>query len=375
MKDMSLKYLCLLAASIAFTLAPLHSASLACSIFTLTEGEESVYGANLDWRSEFPGQVVVNPRGTEKSVLPWEGWWPQPSDAGLVSWTSRYGSVTFTCYGRDFIEGGMNEAGLVVDEANWTATYAEPDERPGVSCQQWMQYQLDNYATVEEVLAHLDGLRPDGEGWHYLISDRTGASAVIEHSYGEAKVYSGEPLEVPALTNAGYEQLLSHIPMHVAFGGEIDIARGQDSYARFVKMAVLMRDYDAKRDGGLAGYGMAILDSVSVEETIRSIVYDSTRGRVMWKTARNGALRWLDMDSLDFEDWTRARVIDVEEGGPGDVSGFLGAYTEKSNLALVKGVLARDATNPAIIDKLKSRGLTFDDAIGIIAAHPTNTKQ
>lgn len=50
-------------------------------------------------------------------------------------------------------------------------------DRPGISCTQWMQYQLDNHATVEDVIEHLDDLRPDGEGWHYLIADSTGSDS------------------------------------------------------------------------------------------------------------------------------------------------------------------------------------------------------
>ncbi|UCD77383.1 MAG: hypothetical protein JSW26_18430, partial [Desulfobacterales bacterium] len=120
----------------------------ACTIFSLSRGAEAVYGQNLDWYDPLPGLVVVNPRGIRKTILDWDGSWPAAGERGPVAWVSRYGSVTFTCYGRDFIEGGMNEAGLMVDETNLTAVYPPEDDRPGVSCTQWMQYQLDNYATV-----------------------------------------------------------------------------------------------------------------------------------------------------------------------------------------------------------------------------------
>ncbi|MEJ2722456.1 MAG: linear amide C-N hydrolase, partial [bacterium] len=126
----------------------------ACSVFSLSSGGETVLGQNLDYEY-FPAWVVVNTPGVTKSILPWKGHWPYPGKRETVSWVSRYGSVTFTCYGRDFIEGGMNEAGLMVDQANLAADYPPDDGRPGVSCPQWMQYQLDNFATVDDVLAHV----------------------------------------------------------------------------------------------------------------------------------------------------------------------------------------------------------------------------
>ena len=45
----------------------------------------------------------------------------------------------------------MNEKGLVV-ELMWLdgTTYPQPDERPSVGVLQWIQYQLDNYSTIEK---------------------------------------------------------------------------------------------------------------------------------------------------------------------------------------------------------------------------------
>jgi choloylglycine hydrolase len=343
----------------------------ACSVFSLSSQGLTVLGQNLDFEY-FPALVVVNKRGIEKTILPWAGHWPDLTKRDTVLWVSRYGSVTFTCYGRDFIEGGMNEAGLMVDEANLTAGYPPDDGRPGVSCPQWMQYQLDNYATVDEVILHLDDLRPDGEGWHYLIADRSGACAVIEYHGGEAVVYSGGTVEVCAATNTTHKQALSHIPMDRAFGGDIDIAAGNDSYARFVRMAAMIRDYDPQRDGNIIGYAFRVLEGVQVDDTIRSVVYDAGYRRVLWMTPGNPQMRWLNLNALDFSEGTSVKVVDVEVGGGGDVSELLVDYTVEANRALVEAVLGSDAGNPDIIKKLKSRGLTFEEALDLIAGHPTS---
>ena len=329
--------------------------SAACSLFALSSGDDVVFGQNLDWDSPFPGNVVVNKRGAAKSILPWKGSWPAPYEGAAVTWVSRYGSVTFTCYGRDFIEGGMNEAGLVIDQASLTAVYPPDDGRPGVSCAQWMQYQLDNFTTVEEVIENIDVLRPDGEGWHYLVADVTGACAVIEYPDGAPVVYTGEDIKVCAATNTTHQQALSHIPMDKAFGGQIDIASGGDSYGRFVRMAALMRDYDPAVDGPAADYAFHILDEVSSDATLRSVVYDAGRRHVLYKTPGNSRIRWLDFASLDFSPSTPAKVLDVESGAGGDVSGLLEDYTVKGNRAIA----------------IATMGPGPQEAIDRVAGHPT----
>jgi choloylglycine hydrolase len=342
----------------------------ACSIFSISRDGEVVYGQNLDWRKPFPGYVIVNPRGLIKNVVPWKGsWptWPNYRDGDGQFWAPRYGSVTFTCYGRDFIEGGMNEAGLIVDEASLWAVYPPEDERPGISCPQWMQYQLDNYATIEEVIASLDDLRPDGEGWHYLIADSTGACAVIEYLDGKPSVYRGETAPVCALTNTTYEQALSHIPMDMAFGGEIDIASGSDSYGRFVKMAGLLRDYDPQKDGPADEYAFHILDAVSCDQTLRSVVYDARRKRVLWKTPGNPQVRWLDLEDLAFT--TPARYVDIEAGS-GNVNSLLADLSVVANRALVNEVLGRALKDSTVLEQLRVRGFPAEVVLYLIAEHP-----
>jgi len=334
----------------------LATPALACSIFSLAEGGAVVCGRNLDLDGPLPGHVIVNPRGITKAILPWKGSWPVDYEGEPETWVSGYGSITFTCYGRDFIESGMNEAGLVIMETSLWAVYPPEDDRPGVSCGQWMQYQLDNYATVEEVLLHLGDLRPDGEGWHYLVADSTGVSAVIEYTNGEPFVIAGDSLEVPALTNTMYRQAYPHIAMDSAFGGDTDIASGSDSYARFVRMAALMRDY-APRDGGPpVPYAFHILGEISCGQTLRSVVFDATGKSVFWKTSSNQEIRWLEMVSLDLSAGAGVLTIDVNEGAPGDASKSLTSYSVEANRAVV----------------IRTKGPGARDALGLIAEYPTS---
>src|SRR5689334_21028972 len=74
-----------------------------CTTFCMTVDGRVVFGANYDWDVR-NGRVMVNKRLVSRESLT-----QRPAH-----WTSRYASITFNQYGRDFPTGGMNEAGLVV---------------------------------------------------------------------------------------------------------------------------------------------------------------------------------------------------------------------------------------------------------------------
>ena len=114
--------------------------SQACTTFCLDQGEQLVVGKNFDHQSG-EGLVIVNKRGVSKTAM------ANREETGVsqpVSWTSQYGSITFTHLAREFPFGGINEAGLVVEIMLLTDTkYPSPDSRPYIDSLQWVQYQLD----------------------------------------------------------------------------------------------------------------------------------------------------------------------------------------------------------------------------------------
>jgi penicillin V acylase-like amidase (Ntn superfamily) len=148
--------------------------------------------------------VIVNPRGIATTALAWRRDRPVIWPGDLPAWESAYASIAFTCYGRDFIEAGMNEAGLVIEQASLGSARRSVDERPGVSCAQWMQYCLDTCSSVSDIRERMDRVRPEGEGWHYLVADAAGRVAVIEHLKGRPTVYAGNDLPYPIITNTAW---------------------------------------------------------------------------------------------------------------------------------------------------------------------------
>jgi hypothetical protein len=102
---------------------------------------------------------------------------------------------------------GMNEAGLMISTMALGETQnPEPDERPPLASSFWAQYQLDNFSTVEEVIASDDEIRIADTVDHYLVCERQGDCATLEFLEGEMVVHTGGTLPVKALTNSAYQE-------------------------------------------------------------------------------------------------------------------------------------------------------------------------
>lgn len=87
-----------------------------CSTFLLPAGGAFYVSHNLDEYYNVPGAVVVNKRGVRKESISWEDdlstVFGKSRNAPRVRWTSKYGSITYNIQGKEFIDGGMNEAGV-----------------------------------------------------------------------------------------------------------------------------------------------------------------------------------------------------------------------------------------------------------------------
>src|SRR5690606_21053604 len=124
--------------------------------------------------------------------------------AQQATWTSTYGSITFNQNGKDMPYGGMNERGLVI-EMLWMeyTRYNINDDKQYVNELEWIQYQLDMYASISEVIEHLDDLKvyPIKGKIHYILADATGESIIIEYLNGKPVVFRKDANTCQAITN------------------------------------------------------------------------------------------------------------------------------------------------------------------------------
>ena len=331
-----------------------------CSTFCLSTEDRVVSGRNMDFHVD-GGVIVVNPRGLTKTAIP-----ARPMNAGEnrpATWTARYGSLTFSLACRELPSSGINERGLVVNEMTLGSTeYPRRDDRPEVIPAQWIQYQLDNCATVDEVLATDKVIRMAGwdiapRGHHFLITDKTGKTAVIEFLDGKRIVHTGDSLPVKALTNDTYDDSVGYLRQHRNFGGNIPIPPGPRSTNRFVCLADLLRRHSLMQSNtNMVDYAFEALGHVGQgQSTVWSIVYDATNEKVYYRTHVNPEVRSIDLGELDFSPSAGAKILSINNPHRGDVTDRFVDYTAERNLGYLMEFARKDnrKLNDELMEQLK----------------------
>ena len=293
-----------------------------CSAVCLDKKGHLILGNNMDWISG-DGMVIVNKRNVTKRGF----WYENKPD---WTWTSKYGSITFNTEGREFPIRGMNEAGLAIVELMLSETRHPPSGGLPVLCgSQWMQYQLDTSATVEEVIASDKVVRIESTDWegmasHFLVCDSNGTIAGIEWLDGKLTVYTGGTLPIPAMVNSTYESC---------------ITTGDDPSGRFKPIAELYAAYDTAETSDSVNYVFTILQAAELYsptfQTRWSMAFDVKAKRCYWKTISNDKLRYVDFKDFDFSCKTDVKVMDINEGAMGNVHAAFVPYTIELNRKFV----------------------------------------
>ncbi len=334
---MNIKKILILAIVILIALAFLgQRPAQACSAFVLAKDGRILFGRNFDY---FTGAALltVNPRNLEKTALVYPG-------VTAAHWTAKYGSVTFNQVSRDFPMGGMNEKGLVV-ECLWLpqTEYPTPDARPVMTELQWIQFMLDTCATAAEVVASDSLVRifPSTTKLHFLITDASGASAVIEYQNGKSLLFGPDRTAVPALTNTSYGDDLESLKAFTGFGGQKVIAdKWTTSTDRFVVLAGGVRKLEKGPSAIDYPGAFALLEVMSYEgpdaQTQWRIVYDPVGREIRFKTRNNMETRSVKLGGLDFACEREAKVYDLAGRDKGDLAGLLVPATIDLNVAFTR---------------------------------------
>lgn len=305
----------------------------ACTTFCLKGNHQVVLCKNLDWDFDY-GVIEVNKKGLFKKAF-------VTGNEKPIEWTSKYGSITFNHVGKEFPLGGMNEAGLVVEEANyfWTK-YPTPDNRPTLNELQWVQYQLDNFSTVQEIINSDSILRITGHLFkiHYLVCDGKGNTATIEFLDGRLVWHTDSTLETVVLTNHSYDQSIEALKDYKGFGGKKDIPQEYESLNNFIRTSSLIRSYSANES--LTDYSFNILSAVSTDNTQWSIVYDISNSRIHFKTKKNPQRRWIDLKHFNFSCDSFPLSLDINTGTIGNIDNIFIPNTSEANRQLVSRIYA-----------------------------------
>jgi len=287
------------------------------------------------------GLVGVNLQGTVKE----NG--RQPGEKA-IRWNVKYGSITFNQFSLELPVSGMNEAGMAVALMwHYEGNFGTDEQYSRISALQWIQYQLDNYRNIADVLEGLKTIRPKQEGapLHYSILDAEGNSLLVEFVDGELRTY--ENPEYPILTNTTYQ---------VCY----DIAKGSaessgfpenPSIARFVH---LYRQYPGLTNRDInADTGFELLQSVNQTpaenssypwndgskpdtKTAWSIVFNPSEKSILFKTHENDSVREIRLSDFNFNKEAEYRVMNINDGVKGNAAGFFKPYSIEYNREIIK---------------------------------------
>lgn len=319
-----------------FTLftGPVH----ACSAFLLKGDDYQIIGFNENWR-HLPGMVVVNKRGIEKRNLSWADLAAaRPGDPGM-KWTTKYGSVTFSALGVDLPCYGMNERGLFLVELFLDKTYSQPDpSRPRMFWAQWIQYQLDNYATVDEVVQHLPQAPvidwwPQFPGSHFFVADAGGHTAAIELIDGKPVVSAAEKMPQPFLCNEPYQKELAALARFKGFGGEQVFNEPTNFWnVRFVILAHQLKNYRPETESPQK-FAWKLLDRVGTGTW--QLVADARSRTLYFRSQACDKIKSISLGDCDFSTNSPVWFIDLHANFKGNVAPHLAVWTPEINQAYV----------------------------------------
>ncbi|MFD6896418.1 linear amide C-N hydrolase [Rhodococcus sp. NPDC060086] len=282
-------------------------------------------GRNMDYHRDTGTNLWSLPRGIERN----------DGVGGGLTWTAKYGSVVAGAYDMMTVDG-MNEAGLA-GHILWLteSTYGTYDKsKPALSMAVWMQYFLDNFATVDEAVSWIDrtgvqvvplGDPATGEvpAVHLALDDATGDSAVIEYLDGKAVVWHSRDHVV--MTNSPtYDKQIELLKQIEGFGGDKPIPGTDSASDRFARAAHYVGRLPNPENSvdAVAGMLSVIRNTAQpfrtpepgkpyASQTIWQTVADLTNKRYVFESTTRPNIVWVDLDDLNFDEGAPAGRLDL----------------------------------------------------------------
>lgn len=262
--------------------------------------------------------IFTNERGVAKQAL------VQPP-ARAAQWVSRYGSVTVSQVGKEMPNGGMNEAGLVVEQTTlWQSTYPEDDNLAAIGELQWIQLLLDTCVSVQEAIVAASKLRiaQPMSRLHYMLADRTGDCAVIEFIDNRMQLYRSDSLPVPIMANTSYAAAIRDLEDANEHWRSAYSDYDRNSMERFVKGAAYIADEPSAREKDQLELALEALQAVRREDTAYSFIYDLQLLQLHFISNLYPQLKTVRLSELDFSRDAVALALNVQQ--PADKDGKAG---------------------------------------------------
>ena len=299
-----------------------------------------IVGRNMDFHMDLLTNLWKMPRGVER----------KDGVHGNLTWKSKYGSVIATAF--DIIAtDGMNEEGLA-GHILWLAesNYGKPaDSDVQLSQSIWLQYYLDNFATVAEAVEWTEStgvqisqlFDPTGHlvpTLHLAINDATGDSAIIEYTDGKPKVYHSRDYQV--MTNSPtYDKQLELVKQIEGLGGDQPLPGSTLATDRFARASYYVKhQVQPKTELQAMAAMFSIIRNAAqpfrtpepgkpdASQTIWQVVADMTNKRYAFESTTRPNIVWVDFEKMSFSEESKILKLDLvsklalEGGLAGDVS-------------------------------------------------------
>lgn len=322
----------------------------ACSLVFVNDRKlAKIVVRSMDLPASFPERpkFVVFPRGMARdgrsSVLPGIKAKLEGIDSNVVSWTSRFGNAAMVGFDGGATDG-LNEKGLAAHVLVLGVSQHEPqDGRPELADALWVQYVLENFATVKEVVdAHRSGkFRVVGSwsadlglaqplGLHLAVEDASGDSAIFEYVGGKLVIHHGPEFRI--MTNdPPLDEMLARMKKYQELGGDEQLPGAASPEYRFARLSVYYKylpdpkDYIEAVAGALSllriaqvpfrdparvpagGSGLAGVQTnwVSAADVTNDIYYVNS--------ATVPSLFWLDLNKADFSQGAAVTFLDPHD--------------------------------------------------------------
>lgn len=315
-----------------------------CSRYLWNNNKLGVYvGRTMDWPGTTEPILWVFPRGMQRDgslVAGKEAFTENPA-----KWTSKYGSLISSAYGLGTADG-INEKGLTGHMLYLVATDFGPRDpnRRGVQAALWLQYLLDNAATVKEAVKLLNEIQPvmiEARGHkstvHLAIEDPTGDSAVIEYVNAVVKVYHGKEYRI--MTNdPTYDEQLKLLATRAkdfaSPSSDTELpgnVRATQRFQRAAYFGALLPEPKNEREA--VASVLAIARNISVPfgapypkfgiyDTEYRTVVNLTGMKYYFEFSRSPNVFWVDLSKLDFKEGAPVLTLDPDNIDlAGEVSG------------------------------------------------------
>lgn len=284
-----------------------------------------IVGRNMDFHQDLHTNLWKLPRGIKRD----------DRVAGKLSWTAKYGSLIAGVY--DMLStDGLNEMGLA-GHILWLAEseYGTPDDdRPQLAMSVWLQFYLDNFATVAEAVVWSEKNQPQvipmadptgnsSPAIHLALDDASGDSAIIEYIDGKLDIYHSRDYQV--MTNSpSYDKQLELVKQYSGLGGDAPLPGTCLAEHRFARALYYVNDQPTPTSQVQAMAAMmSILRNCAqpfrnpepgkpdASETLWQVVIDLTNKRYAFESTTRPNLVWVDLKDLDFSEGSGEAKLDL----------------------------------------------------------------